>query len=259
MLSPPALAGAALAVVALSCGEVPTLPDGIAYISSVLLPSPAVALGDTLRDSLGQAAPLRIVGIGNAGDTITGITPTYVVTTVPGKTITIAPGDFVIGDSVRPVQLVGRVGDRLQTPAVTLDVVQQPDSIGAASDTLAVFPLPGTGEVSSSVALGVTVSSGATGTRAGVKSIIVRYRITNVYPADASIPDTTLLLLDASNRFADSTGLTVVYTTDDSGNASRSIRSIPFGFDSVEIRATANDLRGTPLRGSPIRFVVSTR
>jgi hypothetical protein len=109
------------------------------------------------------------------------------------------------------------------------------------------------------VALGVTVSSGATGTRAGVKSIIVRYRITNVYPADASIPDTTLVLVDASNRFADSTGLAAVDTTDDSGNASRSIRSIPFGFDSVEIRATANNLKGIPLGGSPIRFVVSTK
>jgi hypothetical protein len=259
MLSPPALVGAAIAVVALSCGEVPTEPNGIAYISPVLLPSPAVAVGDTLRDSLGRAAPLRIVGIGNAGDTIAGLTPTYVVTTVPGKTITFAPGDFVIGDSVRAVQIVGRVGDRLQTPAVTLDVVQQPDSIGAATDTFAVFPVPGAGVVTSSVPLGVTVSSGATGTRAGVKSILVRYRITNVYPADASIPDTTLVLVDASNRFADSTGLTAVDTTDDSGNASRSIRSVPFGFDSVEISATANDLKGVPLRGSPIRFVVSTR
>ena len=48
-LSPVVLAGVTLAVVALACGEVPTLPGGIAYISPVILPAPAVALGDTLR------------------------------------------------------------------------------------------------------------------------------------------------------------------------------------------------------------------
>ena len=41
--------------------------------------------------------------------------------------------------------------------------------------------------------------------------------------------------------------------------ASRQIRAVPFGFDSVEIIATANNLKGAPLRGSPIRFVVTTK
>jgi hypothetical protein len=258
-LSPALLAGAALVLGVLSCGEVPTLPDGIAYITSVILPSPAVAFGDTLRDSTGTVAPLRLYGIGNAGDTIRSITPVFVATTVPGKGVTITAADLVIGDSVRTVQIVGQVGTRLQTPATPLDVVWQPDSIAASTPTASLFPLPGTGELSSTVTLGTTVTSAAGGTRAGVKSIIVRYAITGIFPADASIPDTTLVLVDESNRFSGTTGRTAVDTTDASGSASRRVRAVPFGFDSVEITASANDLKGVPLKGGPIRFVVTTK
>jgi hypothetical protein len=257
-LSPALLVGAALVVGALSCGEVPTLPDGVAYISSVLLPAPAVALGDTLRDSTGKVAPLRLYGIGKAGDTITTITPVFVVTTVPGKGVTITPSNLVIGDSVRTVQLVGQVGSRLQTPPVPLDVVYQPDSIAASSSTTARFPVPATGEVTAAVSLGVAVTSPGVGTRVGVKSILVRYAVTQVYPVGAPVPDTTLVLIDNSGRFL-GTGRTSVDTTDASGNSSRQIRAVPFGFDSVVVTVAANNLKGVALKGSPIRFVITTK
>ena len=48
-------------------------------------------------------------------------------------------------------------------------------------------------------------------------------------------------------------------TTDAAGNASRRIRAVPFGFDSVAIMVSANNLKGVPLPGGPIRFVVSTK
>ena len=54
------LAGVGIIAAALACGEVPTLDQGIAYISTIILPAPAVAVGDQLRDSLGNVAPLRI-------------------------------------------------------------------------------------------------------------------------------------------------------------------------------------------------------
>lgn len=256
------LAGAALLVAGLSCGEVPTLPEGVAYISAIILPSPAVALGDTLRDSLGVVAPIRIYGIDNSGDTVRNISPVFVVTTVPGKGVRLVAGDLVIGDSLRTVQIVGQVGSRLQTPPASLDVVLQPDSIAVASAASARFPVPGTGEVTSTVALAVTVTSppnGATTPRAGVKSIVVRYSVTKVYPDSAAIPDTTLVLIDDAGRFRLPTGRDAADTTDPSGNASRRIRAIPLGFDSVEIRVAANNLRGVPLKGSPLRFVVTTK
>jgi hypothetical protein len=255
------LAGAALAVVSLSCGEVPTLPGGVAYISPVILPSPAVALGDTLRDSLGVVTPLKLYAIDAEGDTIPSVTPLFVVTTVPGPSVHLTPTNLAIGDSVRTAQIVGQVGTRLQTPVALLDVVHQPDSIAASSATNARFPAPSAGAVTSVVPLEVSVTSPPTGTtaRAGVKSIIVRYGVTRIFPASASIPDTTLVLIDDSGRFRLPTGLTSVDTTDVSGSASRQIRAIPLGFDSVEVSVTANNLRGIPLKGSPIRFVVTTK
>ena len=260
-VSPAVLAGAALLVAGLSCGEVPTLPEGVAYITSVILPSPAVALDDTLRDSLGVATPIRLYGIDNSGDTVRTISPVFVVTTVPGKSVRLVAGNFVIGDSLRTVQIVGQVGSRLQTPPASLDVVRQPDSIAATTNASTRFPVPSASEVTSTVSLGVAVTSppiDATA-RAGVKSIVVRYSVTNVFPASATIPDTTLVLLDDAGRFQLPTGRAVVDTTDPSGNASRRIRAIPLGFDSVEIRASATNLRGVPLKGSPIRFVVTTK
>ena len=261
-LPPTLLGGAALVIAGLACGEVPTFQEGVAYISPVILPAPAVALGDTLRDSTGVVTPLRLYGIDSDGDTVSTIAPVFVVTTVPGPSVTLTPANFVIGDSVRPVQIVGQVGSRLQTPVATLDVVRQPDSIAATGATSTRFPAPGGTEVTSIVSLGVSVTSPPVGTtvlRAGVKSIIVRYEVTRVFPVTATIPDTTLVLLDDGGRFRLPTGRTTVDTTDASGNATRRIRAIPLGFDSVEVIASANDLRGVPLKGSPIRFVVTTR
>jgi hypothetical protein len=260
-LSPALLAGAALVVVGLACGEVPTLPGGVAYISPVILPSPAVAFGDTLRDSLGVVSPIKVFGIDNAGDTVSGITPVFVVTTVPGKSVHITPANLVIGDSIRTAQIVGQVGTRLQTPPASIDVVNQPDSIAASSPVSARFPAPTATEVTSTVALGVSVTSPPVGTapRAGVKSIIVRYEVTQIFPPAASIPDTTLVLIDEAGRFRLPTGRTSSDTTDPSGIASRRIRAIPLGFDSVEISASATNLRGVPLKGSPIRFMATTR
>lgn len=258
------LAGASVAVFALACGEVPTLPDGVAYISSIILPSPAVAKGDTLRDSTGKVAPIVIYGINNAGDTVRSLTPRYIITTVPGPSVTVTAANLVIGDSVRAAQIVGRIGDRLQTPPAVLNVVWQPDSIDAATNVSSSFPALATGATTSEVALGVTVTSGANlasgaTTRATVPSIIVRYAVTRIFPASSTIPDTTLVLIDEASRFELPTGRAAVDTTDPSGNASRRIRSIPFGFDSVEVTASANNLRGAPLKGSPIRFLVKTK
>jgi hypothetical protein len=259
--APALLAGATLVVIALACGEVPTLPGGVAYISPVILPSPAVALNDTLRDAFGVVTPLKLVAIDNAGDTVNTITPLFIVTTVPGPSVHLTPTNLAIGDSVRTATIVGQVGTRLQTPPASLDVVRQPDSVAASTSTSARFPAPATGTVTSSVPLGVSVTSPPVGTisRAGVKSIIVRYLVTRIFPATASIPDTTLVLVDDAGRFQLPTGRSSADTTDAAGAASRQIRAIPLGFDSVEVSATVNNLRGTPLKGSPIRFVVTTK
>ena len=143
-----AVLGAALAA-SFSCGEVPTLENGIAYITPVLLPSPAVAAGDTLRDSLGIATPLRVRAFGRDSQEITGFTVTFVPTALPADVDIDGNGYLIARDTVRSVQLVGRIGDRLQTSVATLLIVPQPLAIGRppsaeAGDTAFALPKPPT-------------------------------------------------------------------------------------------------------------------
>jgi hypothetical protein len=98
---------------------VPTLPGGVAYISPVILPSPAVAFGDTLRDSLGVVTPLKLYAIDNEGDTIPSVTHCSSSRRFPGPSVHLTPTNLAIGDSVRTAQIVGQVGTRLQTPGRT--------------------------------------------------------------------------------------------------------------------------------------------
>lgn len=241
--------------VALACGDVPTLSDGVAYITPVILPAPALAVGDTLRDSTGRATPLRIFAFSNDGDTVTGLTPTFLVASPPLRGVRITAGGFVIGDSIRSVQIVGQLGERLQTPPAPLEIVPQPDSLEATTTGRTItFPQF---EAGTSLPVDVKVSSGAAGARVGVRSIIVRFRISRIVPATASFPDTLLVLLDDASRFIGPQGRTAVDTTDASGVASRRVRAVLSGFDSIEVTATATNLKGVPLRGSPQRFVLS--
>lgn len=248
MLGSRLMAAAAALVAAIACGEVPTSADGIAFITPVVLPSLAVTAGDTLRDSLGRVAPLRVYAIGANNDTITA-TPSFLVTSLPAG-VTISPTGIVVAlDSPRTVQIIGRIGDRLQTTAAVLEVVAQPDSAARTGtvDSLAL--------ATASSPLQVTVTGLRRGTRVPVRGIIVRYQITNVYPSRAVDP----------KEFFFSAGLRgdltrAVDTTDASGVASRSVTSsVATGVDSVVVQATVTSLRNTRLGGSPVRFVLPVK
>jgi len=242
------LAACAAVVVVIACGDVPTSPDGIAYITPIVLPSEAVAAGDTLRDSLGRVAPLRVYAIGDNGDTISA-TPTYLVTNLPPGVTISASGIVVAFDSLRTVNIVARVGERLQTTPASLYVVAQPDSAAKTGtvDSLAL--------AQPSSPLQVTITGRHRGTRVPVRSIIVRYQITNVFPLRAVDPKEFFF---ANGVRGDLTS--AVDTTDQSGIASRSVTSsVALGVHSVVVLATATSLRGARLGGSPVRFVLPVK
>lgn len=256
-LAPRSLAAGAALVVAFACGEVPTLPDGIAYISPIVLPSPAVAAGDTLRDSLGRAAPLRVLVFDQRDSVIPNVSATFLVTPADSRVILTAGGLLKAPDSVRTLQLVARVGDRLQTTTTALEVVLQPDELAQTSRRDSVkFD---TTAAPRSNPLVVTVKSSAKGTSVPVRSIIVRFEISRVFPASATtgLPDSLLALLDDQSRMLTTSGRTAVDTTDASGMASRRVRARLGSFDSLEVVARATNLRGVPLR--PDTFVVVRR
>lgn len=249
--------GAALVAggVVISCGEVPTLQDGIAYITPVELPLPAVAAGDTLRDSLGRAAPLRVRAFTRDSQEITGLTVTFVPTALPSNVRIDARGFLVADDTVRSVQLVGRIGDRLQTTVATLLIVPNPLSIGRpagdeAGDTAVTLP--------TLRPLPVTVTGNHRGQVTPVNGILVRYRIDSLRPAG---PSGRAILTNASGSPQRPDSTIAVDTTDASGNVSRSVLVVAgSGVARVFISASARRLTdGAPLAGSPVRFELAVK
>lgn len=253
--------------VAIACGEVPTLPGGVAYITPVLLPSPSVAFGDTLRDSLGRAAPLRVYAIGrDSADTIRTLARRFVLTSLNTGALLGNDGILVAPDSLVSLRIVAQVTDgsgatalQLQTPEITLDVVPRADSIAStpvARDTARVLapltPLP------------VTVTGvGPRNVRGAVGGIRVRYRIAAVYFPTGIARGRYYLADDANNVLRPDSTL-ALDTTSSAGAASRAFvaPAIADGAavaDSVLVEASALSQRGVPLHGSPVRFVIRVR
>ena len=241
------LCAAVAVVAAISCGDVPSLPDGIAYITPIQLPMPAVEADSFLHDSTGAVAPLRVQAFDRSGNEILGVPVTFVVLTLPSKLSIGADSKVKAADTVMSVQLVARIGDRLQTPPATLPIVPHPTAISrGGSDTAltlpAIKPLP------------VTVTGTWHNTTLPVFGVIVHYAISAIYPASAA--GAAVLTNAAGGRLRDST--TAVDTTDASGNMSRNL-AVLTGVDSVVVQATALDFNARPLPGSPLTFVLRAK
>lgn len=245
---------AAVSLVAFACRPIPAPQGGVLSLSSIQLPSPGVVAGDTMRDSLGHAAPLRLYafGVGGEGDTIASATPTFLVLD-PGAHITST--GYLVGDSVRatPVRIIGSIGT-LQTSAVNVSVTPLPDSMGYTSatpiDTVHFVGADTAASANFSAALGATIVATGTASNSPVSSVIVRYSIAYA-PTAVGIGVSGLLVNAAGNP-------STVDTTDVNGQASLRIRvrpSAPVAVDSFVVIATA-EYKGVPLRGSRLKFVI---
>ncbi|HEY2065151.1 MAG TPA: hypothetical protein VGG84_04275 [Gemmatimonadaceae bacterium] len=252
------LAGAiAVVATATSCGEVPTLENGIAYITFTL-PSLAVGVGDVLRDSLGNPAPLQIRAFDRSGNEIPATDVSWLATPVPkGNGVTIdANGLVTAGDTMASVQIVGRVGATLQTTPATLIVVPQPDSISAitGTDTSLTRDLPALDTMR------VAVTGIYQAARVPVQGILVRYHIDTVYAAAGT--QGYAVLTNAAGVVPRPDSTTVVDTTKSAaplpGSAAPTLVA-GSGLDSVVVRVRASRFNGQPLNGSPVRFVLKRR
>jgi len=245
-LAPRFLVAIVACVIAFACGTIPTFADGIAFISPVQRPALAVLAGDTLRDSLGRVAPLRVLAFNESDETIPDIKASFVVVTLPVGVNIDSNGIVTALDSIRRVQVVGRIGDRLQTEATTLEVVARPDLM-AQTGTLAPLAL-----ATPSSPLQVTITGDRKGTRIPVSGIIVRYKIVSTVP---NVPF-------GDDRFFFTEGvrsdLTTSFDTTDAGATTRTIiASDLVGIDTIIVEATAKDLKGVPL--TPVRFAIPVK
>ena len=249
-LAPRRVVACAAMIVILSCGDLPTFADGIAYISTINLPSIAVGTGDTLRDSEGKPAPLTVRAYDRDNQLIPGVTATYFVSPVDAGIRIDSKGFLTASDSVRTVRVVARIGERLQTAEALLYVVPLPDQIvgTATTDSLPGAPAKG--------ALQVTVTGTRGAARLPSRGIVVRYQIIAVNGSTVIDSTRVFLVDDANNPLRNST-TTAIDTTNESGVASRFVTvSDTTGIRTIEIRATARPLRAETIAGNPVKFLI---
>jgi hypothetical protein len=211
------LAGYALAAVAfwaVSCREIPAPDNGIQSISALILGSPGLVAGDTLRDSLGLAVPLQIIAYGVDNQPVDPQpVPAFIVLDTGAI---LAQARYLVG--VTPgttVRVVGEVGF-LQTQPETVKVTLSPDALVASDST--THHVRYTGFDSLSQVLNTRVLHYSAGDTSGVEAVIVHYDVVAMPPAVGAIPTAVLL---NGNTVSDRD------TTDNTGRSSRTLRLRP--------------------------------
>jgi hypothetical protein len=198
-----------------SCRELPAPEGGILSISPLLLPSPGLVAGDTMRDSLGFAAPLRVIAYSVSGDTLTGVTPTFI--TLDAGAHLEQGGLLLVGDEVgKTVRIVGSLAS-LQTKPESVKVTLSPDTLVAADSIVhhKTYTLV-SGDTIVTTADLATIVQHVGATTSGVAAVIVRYVIDKAPAGDPSKGPTILLMNGSLQSSRD--------TTDKDGRAARNAR-----------------------------------
>lgn len=239
-----------------SCTDINVAAGHVASLSFDSLPSPAVVAGDTLRDSLGRAAPLRAVAFNGSGDIIAQPDIQYISLDTG---VTIGPGNFLVSQRrLGTVRLVANTAT-VQSAVRPLLVARQPDSVvvtGKLRDTLN-YLLPDNATSNMTAALSVRVlTRDTTGGITSTQGWIVSYQAFHAGKAVAAGDTSSVFLV------GNGTQRTWIDTTGTDGTAARNVRVRPIGIttvpDSVVVIATVR-FRGAAVRGSPVRFVILVR
>jgi hypothetical protein len=220
-------------------------------LSRVILGSPGLVVGDTLRDSLGNAAPLRIVAFDPNGDTIAS--PPALTFFLLDTTATL-DGDILVGRYTGRARVLASVAG-LQSRVDTIAVTLRPDTIVSDSTRFVRGVTPGTDTSFASPELATVIQNRDGGTPTGVDAVVVTYALTRSPAAGASGTGPTVVFVG---------GLTapVKDTTTGGGRAARAVRlrlaAIPQLPDSAMVTATAS-YRGRSLGTVQFTIVFQTQ
>lgn len=254
-----------LAAVAIGCAEVGTAPDVPASIEFAPFPSPAVVVGDTLRDAItGAVAPIRAIVRNLAGAPIDSANTTYLYADANRDTALKVDGasGIVVGRMAvsTDTRVAARVGATLQVLR-TLLVTTRPDTLdGSAVAALLTTTLPDTGraraQLNTSTALTATVKHREGSTLTAVHGWVVRFEL--VAPANPT-NDTTR----AAYLVNDAGTASVIDTTDAQGTAGRRVRvrasAFPTtGTDTIVVRASAT-YKGRAIPGTGVLLKAPVR
>jgi len=251
-------------VVAAACADIGTNPSVPASIEATPLAFPSIAVGDSLRDTLGVAYPVRAVVRNIQGDVIEDAPIRYLY--VQAARDTALEVDSISGHvrvlkrpASGPVQIAARFESALQV-LIPLRITSDPDTVFRTESTRIVGFVPDTGrrgadENSAAVSVRVQYRDDADAAQ-NVGDWLVRFVV--VRPANPT-NDTT----KAAFFMNDNARPTSLDTTDASGLASRRLRMrpgilFPAGSptsDTVVVEARIWR-RGVPVPGAPVRIAV---
>jgi hypothetical protein len=238
-----------LAATTLACGDVSGGSSSVLSIQFDSLATPAVVLGDSLRDTTGAVFHPVVHAYNFSGDEILP-SPAWFQSPDSGISVDSATG-IIVGDSLRTgARIIATVGGLQATRKV--DVTLRPDLIVAVDgfDSLTYSLIDSTKNFSPT--LTVRVTHGVAPNDSAVASYIVSFNI--VSQSDPNLAD---LINEAKIR-------SVVDTTDASGLAGRAIHLRPelisstSGEDSIVVNANAR-YRGVLVNGSPVRLVLKVK
>ena len=244
-----------LAAVAGSCTEIGTSPTTITSLEFDSLPFPAVVTGDTLRDSLGRAAPLHAIAFNAAGRIVPNPSITYLAL---DSGLTIGPTGIVTAQLRNGAVRVIASAPGLQSVPETLIVARRPDTVAVtagATDTLFYASPDNASNVTPALTLLVATRDTA-GRIVGTQGWLVSYQLL-FHGQVLAITDTSVASL-----WTTASHVSVIDTTGADGTASRILRvrslGLPTLTESVTVVASVR-YRGAPVRGSPVSFVVQLR
>jgi len=245
------IAAAVGAIAALACTKVGTEPSVAVAIESFAPPLPSVVVGDTMRDTSGNAAPLRATVYNSDGEPIADAPIHFLALDSLHRVTLDTTTGIVVGRDTGQTRIVAHLGS-LQSQLVTLTVVLPPTDIiplDSLVDTLHYTIDFTTGrDTLQNLRVRLVHMDGAD--TVAVPSYLVRYDFE--YPAGYDNGDSTRVqLVNAGTRKP-----SLLVTTDADGSTNQALRITPFAApdtDSVIVTARAAQPGGPP---TPIRFVV---
>jgi len=251
-------------VVTVACAQVGTDPSVPASIEAAPLAFPSIAIGDSLRDTLGVARPVRALVRNIQGDVIEDAPIRYLY--VQAGRDTALEVDSITGHvrvlkrpASGPVQIAARFALALQV-LIPLRMTNEPDTVLRADSTRIVGFVPDTGrrgadENSAAVSVRAQYRE-LTGAAQNVGDWLVRFVV--VRPSNPT-NDTTL----AAFFMNDDARPMSLDTTDTQGLASRRLRMrpgilFPAGAPTTDTIVVEARIwrRGQPVRGAPLRIRV---
>ena len=239
-----------------SCTDVNVSPTTVTALEFDSLPYPAVVTGDTLRDSLGNAAALHAIAFNSASAVIAAPSLTYVAL---DSGLTISPAGLVTAQLRNGSVRIIASAPGLQTGPMTLIVARRPDTVivtPLASDTLYYTPLDNAStNVTPALALQVATRDTIGGV-AGAQGWLVSYQLFFHGQALAATDTSVAVVWNTSNQASR------IDTTASDGTSSRVIRvhstGLPTATESLTVVATVK-YRGAAVPGSPATYLIQLR